>query len=249
MAYFKDLSDYAYAADSIPGTKAIGWLSRGHAFPTMAPDEEVLDLLWLYCSISVEQTRGMHDCEFCPVGSARYFERNGHRLLLGTSEIRVFSRDGQIYAAPTLIYHYVAVHRYKPPDEFLQALREGPRPPSQEYFDTLAKLNLEWNKTSRGAPKNRIVLYQHAGPDGRNYLEKIGTLDDSARTGLKLEEGLTVHFYRPEGPGENYLLFEGTVHFDSEKGQWYAMIDQKSYRRESDLSTPWSWPGGCGDSG
>ena len=186
--------------------------------------------------------RGRHDCEFCPVGSARYFERNGQRLRLSTSEIRVFSRDGWIYAAPTLIYHYVAIHHCKPPDEFLKALREGPRRPSQEYFDALAKLNPEWNKTPRGAPKNRISLSPRAGPNGRNYLEQIGTLDDIASTGLELEEGLIAHFYRsdyrPDTNGKNnedYLFFEGTVHFDSDKKQWYAMIDGKTYRHESDV--------------
>src|SRR5712664_4095502 len=67
MAHFEDLSDYAYTTGFIrPGTKAIGWLARGHAFPTANPNEEVLDLLWLYCSISVAPTRGLHDCEFCP---------------------------------------------------------------------------------------------------------------------------------------------------------------------------------------
>lgn len=34
-------------------------------------------------------------------------------------------------------------------------------------------------------------------------------------------------------PGD--LLFEGTVHFDSEKEQWYALIDESSYRHESNL--------------
>lgn len=238
MAYCADLSDYTYAPGFIrPGTKAVGWLALGHAFPTMISDEETLDLLWLYCSISVAQTRGGHDCEFCPIGSARYFERNGQRLSLGTSEIRVFSRDGRNYAAPTLIYHYVLVHHYKPPDEFLQALREGPRPPRKEYFDALAKLNLEWNRTSRGPAKDRILLHPDACPDGRNYLKTIGTLADIKRTGLKFEEGLIVHFYRPEINRDNVqddLLFEGTVHLDTERDQWYAVINPESYRHESD---------------
>jgi hypothetical protein len=239
MAYFEDLSDYAYAPGFVrPGTKAVGWLARGHVFPMTSPDEEILDLMWLYCSISVVVTRGFHDCEFCPGSCGYRAERNGERLLLGTAEMRVFSRDGTIYAAPTLIYHYVAVHHYKPPDEFLQALRGNPRPPSQEYFDALANLNLEWSKTSRGTPKNKIFLYLNTGPDGRTYLEQMGTLSDIKRTGLKLEEGLIVHFYRSDTNGRNnedYLSFEGTVHFDSEKAQWYAIIDQKSYRHESDL--------------
>ena len=77
MAYFEDLSDYTYHSSfSRPCTEAVGWLALGHEFPTAAPSEDLLDLLWLYCSISVAKTRGGHDCEFCPVGGARYAERN-----------------------------------------------------------------------------------------------------------------------------------------------------------------------------
>ncbi len=243
MAYFKDLSDYVYATGAIrPGTKAVGWLAQGHAFPTKAPDDNTLDALWLYCSISVAQTRGIHSCEFCPIGTARCFERNGQRLSLGTSEIRVFSQDGGIYAAPTLIYHYIGVHQYKPPDGFLQALREGHGPPKKEYFDALTRLNLEWNETARGAPKDRVLLHTFTDPEGRDYLEQIGTRSDIKRSGLKLSEGLMVPFYRPDFRSdssgesiEDYLLFEGTVHRDTEKGQWFTIIDPKSYRRESDL--------------
>ncbi len=150
MAFIRDLSEYTYAnsAFSRPGTRAVGWLSQGHHFPIAAPNEEDLDLLWKHCSISVARMRGGHDCEFCPPGSARYAERNGERRLLGVSEIRVFSRDEKVYAAPTLIFHYVAVHHYDPPAEFLRALREGPHPPNQEYFDALSRLGLEWTKAT-----------------------------------------------------------------------------------------------------
>jgi hypothetical protein len=54
--------------------------------------------------------------------------------------------------------------------------------------------------------------------------------------GLKLEEGLIVHFYQPDTNRETFrddLLFEGRVHLDPERNQWYAMIDPESYRRES----------------
>jgi hypothetical protein len=57
--------------------------------------------------------------------------------MLGAAEIRVFAKDGVAYAAPTLVYHYVSVHHYKPPDEFVRALREGPLPSSPEYFERL----------------------------------------------------------------------------------------------------------------
>ena len=153
MTYFKDLSEYAYGdlAFARPGTKAIGWLGQGHDFRMSPPSEEVLDLLWAFCSISVALTRGAHDCEFCPSGSAYFSEKNGRRLFLGAAEIRVFSEQGQVYAAPTLIYHYVQVHHYHPPEEFLEALRKGPRPPNRDYFECLENLGLAWSTTSCGA--------------------------------------------------------------------------------------------------
>jgi len=150
MAFFEDLSVYEYfhARYFRPGTKNVGWLGLGHEFNTAEPDEELLNVLWNVCKVSVVQTRGLHDCEFCPFGTSRHAERNGEGLLLGSSEIRVFSREGMIYAAPTLIYHYVKSHKYRPPAEFLKALAEGPLPPSREYFQRLEELELKWNKTS-----------------------------------------------------------------------------------------------------
>ncbi len=238
MAYFEDLSDYGYDSSSVrPRTKAVGWLERGHEFPTATPDEGLLDLLWSYCSIGVAPMRGAHACEFCSRLGVFPAERGGKRLLLGTVEIRVFSQDGTIYAAPTLIYHYVAIHNYKPPDEFLNALREGPRPGSQEYFDALGAAKLEWRRTPRGAPRNRIFLSLRGSAADRQYLEMIGTLGDIESTGLKLEEGSNVSFYDSEidqRRNERYRLFEGTVHFDPEKAQWYAIVDATSYRYEPD---------------
>jgi len=168
MAYFADLSFYQYGG----GQEAlnIGWLQRGYGFDTMIPAVDTLDLLWNFCSFKVMQARGGHFCDLCAVPEPVYVERNGVRLLLGTAEIRVFSAESNaqsllrtlsavesggllflrksfvpvsVYAAPTMIYHYVQAHYYKPPDEFLRALREGPKPPSREYFDLIKKLDLE----------------------------------------------------------------------------------------------------------
>jgi hypothetical protein len=155
MSYFEDLSDYTYHDSYFyrPETKNVGWLDAAHEFPKSVPTEEALDLVWAYCKISVAQMRGIHDCELCPPATSHYVKRNEEPLLLGSAEMRVFGRDGTIYAAPTLIYHYISVHHYKPPDEFLSALREGPKPPNSEYFDRLTELGLEWNPTSAPATK------------------------------------------------------------------------------------------------
>jgi len=151
MAYFADLSDYTYhAAFYRPATKNVGWLERGHDFEQMIPTDKILDLLWCHCQISVAQTRGIHECDLCLPPKTVFAARNGIRLLLGTSEIRVFSKEGRIYAASTLVYHHVHTHRYKPPDEFLRALGEGPIPASKEYFELLKNAGLEWHGT--GSP-------------------------------------------------------------------------------------------------
>ena len=70
--------------------------------------------------------RGTHWCEFCPApriektgGSIRIID--GPPNSTGNGEIRVTGGDGRIYVAPVLITHYVAMHEYAPPQEFVEA--------------------------------------------------------------------------------------------------------------------------------
>jgi len=67
---------------------------------------------------------------------------SGERIELGYAEIRVFGERGRIYAAPNLLYHYVIVHHYKPPEEFVHALKYSPCPPEPEYLSRLEALGL-----------------------------------------------------------------------------------------------------------
>jgi hypothetical protein len=148
MSYFEDLSAYRYlGAFARPGTRNVGWLGLQGNFEKLAPSKEDLGILWKFCEISVAQTRGIHPCLFCKQDCV-VCNRDQLSLILGSSEIRVFAPDGFIYAAPTLIYHYVEAHHYRPPDEFMRALRNGPHPPSANYFAKLKEFNFEWNKTS-----------------------------------------------------------------------------------------------------
>lgn len=174
VAYFSDLTPYCYFKD-MPAAKNIGWLQRGYGFDTIAPSEETLDLLWRFCQVPIMQTRGSHQCDLCATPSTVTAVRNGVELLLGSAEIRVFSKEsntsvlrrelgqkessglfffgkspvtGSVFAAPSLIYHYVETHHYKPRDEFLHAMKEGPKPPDPEYFEHLRKLSLKWTQRS-----------------------------------------------------------------------------------------------------
>src|SRR5262245_60869358 len=112
------------------GAQNVGWLALGYPFKTEQPLDSDLDLLWAHCKVAVHATRGLHDCEFCSNWKRDDFRvsRNGESLKLGYFEMRVIGPSGQSYAAPSLIYHYISSHHYRPPDSFLYALRSGPTP-------------------------------------------------------------------------------------------------------------------------
>jgi len=85
----------------------------------------------------------------------------------------------------------------------------------------------------------RIFLYPGAGSGGRNYIKQIGTKQDIDFNDIKLKEGMRLSFYCDDADDAGKpddLYFEGTMHFDSEKQQWYVLIDERTYRHASDLN-------------
>lgn len=106
----------------------VGWLDSPHAFTQAdTPCTVVEALLEIVAGPPVNVMRGFHRCTFCPRGSTDSMISIGHRsgpVFLGHSEIRVPSRDGVMFAAPTLIVHYVVEHSYRPPGEFIAAVLE-----------------------------------------------------------------------------------------------------------------------------
>lgn len=151
MTRYVELSPYDYVDDS-KNNKVfnIGWLENGYQFNTKRAVESVLEILWEFCLISITQTRGLHECDLCKNPTTIVEKRNGVSLALGSAEIRVFGENGTVYAAPNLIYHYVKEHNYAPPEEFIRALFDGPKPVSSEYFDKLNNLGVSWSKTLSG---------------------------------------------------------------------------------------------------
>jgi hypothetical protein len=173
MTYFKDLSQYTFLPrKAAPMAKNVGWLERGRAFDQQEPTEEVLEALWSHVTILVMQTRGRHLCDLCRPAKSIVAQRNKRRVLLGTSEMRIFG-DGEIYAAPSLIFHYVHTHHYKPPAEFVAALLNGPRPPNQEYFEKLGSTGVDWRDAP--APSSEVLALRS---------EKIG--GETRRAGVAI---------------------------------------------------------------
>ena len=135
VTYFADLSPYSFLLNGPndhfveqPDAVNIGWLGAGHEFPVgQTPEWLVPGLLKLVAHDLVNLTRGFHQCHMCehPYWPPMEAEFNGEQQMLGNGEIRVRGADGTLYAAPSLIAHYVAEHAYLPPDGFIDAIREA----------------------------------------------------------------------------------------------------------------------------
>ncbi|MFJ6436880.1 hypothetical protein [Streptomyces sp. NPDC091416] len=128
MTYYRDLSKYTYSDSTIPDLN-IGWLSRFRTFAEGDVDAEVMAILAFQARMPRNQMRGRHPCYFCSILQAKgavipvEIFGVGHRL--GSAEIHAFSRSGDVFSAPDLIYHYIGSHGYRPPSEFMEALMDG----------------------------------------------------------------------------------------------------------------------------
>ena len=126
--FFADLTLYEYGRDE-PQTNVlnIGWLSAEHAFATGQVPEAFVQCLQRLVASPVNLYRGIHLCEFCPRPPVS-LSPGGLRMIdpppgtFGNGEIRVPGTGGRVYVAPVLVAHYVEVHKYLPPAEFVAAV-------------------------------------------------------------------------------------------------------------------------------
>jgi hypothetical protein len=126
--YFPDLRPYRYGqTEPQPDILNVGWLSNAYPFESGIPDAHLVRILMRLVASSVNLYRGSHLCEFCPEPPI-VLEEDGIRFVepkpgtTGNGEIRVTGEDGITYVAPVLIAHYVAVHGYVPPKQFVKAV-------------------------------------------------------------------------------------------------------------------------------
>jgi len=126
--FFADLTPYEYGYE-MPRINVlnVGWLGRGHEFPVGVVSEAFAEALRRLIKSPENLYRGYHSCQFCPeppivVGSNGLRVRAPPGETEGNGEIRVAGANGILYVAPVLIAHYVKVHKYRPPQEFIDAV-------------------------------------------------------------------------------------------------------------------------------
>lgn len=118
--------------------KAVGWLDDQHDFPRGNVSDEFMARLWEFCREPIMCYMGFHNCDFCTDskdGFGVLAERNGKKFRLGSTTMIVL--DGFTaniaYVSPDMIYHYIIVHRYLPPEQFIRAVLNSSSPQSLEY--------------------------------------------------------------------------------------------------------------------
>jgi hypothetical protein len=118
MTYFQENSLYAY----LPSQKKVGarvynagWLDEAVPFLTAKTSGTFRAHLQRVCTEQVVfKCKGVHRCQLCAKRGKEY---------TGNGEIRVEdTRNDCIWAAPQMIAHYVEVHNYHPPTDFIRAV-------------------------------------------------------------------------------------------------------------------------------
>ena len=113
MPYLPDLSPFTHSRKPKCGeidVVGVGWLDGEHGYVKGEIDPESwLKIKKIFeASEPVHLTRGDHNCALCGQAS-------------GNGDYHAFNpRTGRIYIAPALILHYIQVHRYTPPEEFVE---------------------------------------------------------------------------------------------------------------------------------
>lgn len=128
MAWYPDLSMCSYFGPEFGACLlAVGWLERGHSFPTGSVDPAVyarlLELLKNPWEPAI--TLGFHRCDLC-----LYEGVPGKRNLF-------IPADGKVLVCPELITHYMNAHAYQPPEEFCRAVLACPAMRSMAYLKAL----------------------------------------------------------------------------------------------------------------
>lgn len=138
--YYADLEYYQIYGKYYKNNINIGWLDANINFEKGKVDKQLVEKLKYLTSLVNEQdkwkmthpsgivvhrmfvSRGLpHACPFCKEEVKLLV--NNKEIVLGYNEMAIPSKDlTKLYIFPTLLYHYIKTHNYKPPTEFLEAI-------------------------------------------------------------------------------------------------------------------------------
>ncbi len=127
MATIPDLSLSSYLPLEGAALVYVGWLGNDSEFMRGSVPLEFYNRLKDLCIDPWQPfaAAGIHFCELCQFDPP------------GFSDNLFVPYQGQIFVAPVAIVHYIAVHHYRPPQVFIEAVMVCPPTRSMEYKKAL----------------------------------------------------------------------------------------------------------------
>lgn len=178
MAYYADLTHYNYH-HYCEKELNVGWLQKDQPFPIGEVSTEFLEKLkWFNEKPFPLFYLGHHQCEFCEDIEAT-----------SSCELRIVGSDGTVYATPSLIIHYIEKHNYLPPQQFIDAVLNGPRPGQDMYTDIIYKLTPPLWETRRPDPNDddyeenikKIMIDKISSEVDSKILDELLNTDDNLK--------------------------------------------------------------------
>jgi hypothetical protein len=129
--YRKDLTKYVVGTSlELPEVMSVGWLDKRYPYNHAGVGEKMLtklrELIFSFgdLDIHVNPMRGTHQCDFCDEEDIFLDQNeNGKRILLGMDELWIPSlKEGEYFASPSLIYHYMDKHAYCPSPDYIASV-------------------------------------------------------------------------------------------------------------------------------
>lgn len=119
---------------------AIGWLEHPHTFsvgvvPVVLVEKLSFLVTQMRDAFPQYNFRGMAECTLCQAAGV------ASPGPIWSQENLIVPGEGEIYAAPGGIVHYVEAHAYCPPSRFVAAALRCPPCSSPEYIEALRKAN------------------------------------------------------------------------------------------------------------
>ena len=137
MTYYPDLGTNSMI-DSGPHVRAVGWLDDAHKFTKAEIPQKLQRKLRQYSENWITSTEalawgllmGVHECELC----------DDYRA---SGNFGVPSQE-LLFVCPEMVFHYVEIHGYRPPEVFLRALEAAPLPGTDEYTAAVEQFRQEY---------------------------------------------------------------------------------------------------------
>jgi hypothetical protein len=154
----EDLTPYNYMGH-IDAVKSVGWLQGD--YPKGETDPKLVEILETYPTKNL--CRGFHRCEYC----------ENEKIATGNGEIWTIGKDGQVYASPKMIIHYIKDHNYLPPQEYIDSVLNGVDPNRDEEA---------YEKAIEDVIKTRVARKSPSSGENLRKIHEQRMVDDLTRS-------------------------------------------------------------------